>query len=73
MGEMLALGTRSGVYSLRAGTTAWHRLGTGMPDVLVYDLRYVPARQLLVAGTLGRGAWTFDLRDPNVFFINGFE
>jgi photosystem II stability/assembly factor-like uncharacterized protein len=73
MGEMLTLGTRSGVYILRAGETTWVRLGTGMPDVLVYDLRYVPSRQMLVAGTLGRGAWTFDLRDPNLLFKNGFE
>ena len=73
MGEMLALGTRSGVYTLRAGETTWVRLGTGMPDVLVYDLRYVPSRQMLVAGTLGRGAWTFVFSDPNVLFKNGFE
>jgi hypothetical protein len=73
MGEMLALGTRSGVYTLRAGETTWVRLGTGMPDVLVYDLRYIPSRQMLVAGTLGRGAWTFVFNDPNVLFKNGFE
>jgi hypothetical protein len=32
MGEMLALGTRSGVYTLRAGETTWERLGTGMQE-----------------------------------------
>ncbi len=73
MGELLALGTRSGVYTLRVGESTWERLGTGMPDVLAYDLRYVPSRQMLVAGTLGRGAWTFVFTDPDLLFKNGFE
>ena len=73
MGEMLALGTRSGVYVHRIGETTWERLGTGLPDVPTYDLRYVPDRRMLVAGTFGRGAWTFIFNDTNLLFQDGFE
>ena len=53
----LALGTRSGVYTSLVGSTTWEVLGSGLPDVLVFDLRYVPATRSLIAGTLGRGVW----------------
>jgi hypothetical protein len=70
--DSLALGTRSGVYLLKLNETSWSRLGTGMPDVLVFDMRYIRSLRTLVAGTLGRGAWKFVFPDPTLF-RNGFE
>jgi hypothetical protein len=45
----------------------WHALGKGLPPALVRDLHYNSANDILVAGTLGRGAWTL----PNVFQGHG--
>ena len=57
--DAIAIGTRSGVfYALMSAPTVWDKFSTGLPDVLVYDLKYVPSEDLLVAGTLGRSAWT---------------
>ena len=70
-GDRIALGTRSGVYVADALSSTWSLLGIGLPDVLVFDLRYIADKKLLIAGTLGRGVWSFALRD--VLFANGFD
>ncbi len=46
--------------------TDWTALGVGLPAAPVYDLEYDPADELLIAGTLGRGAWAVNMeeRDP---------
>ncbi len=46
--------------------TDWTALGVGLPPAPVYDLEYDPADEVLVAGTLGRGAWAVNMeeRDP---------
>ena len=36
----------------------WFQLGSGLPHAPVWDLDYDVADDVLVAGTLGRGAWT---------------
>jgi hypothetical protein len=41
-----------------SGFTIWNKLGTGLPNALVADLDYNAADDVLLAGTLGRGAWT---------------
>ena len=50
-----------GVAALRdpgaAGST-WSRLGTGLPNVLSYDVRYDARANLLSLGTVGRGVWS---------------
>jgi hypothetical protein len=54
----LLVGGQGGVFRMpvdSAGT--WSRLGTGLPNVLVWDLEYDAADNVVVAGTLGRGAW----------------
>jgi hypothetical protein len=58
-GVLLAAGL-GGVFSLRLGSNdpCWHRLGKGLPNVVVSDLHYRPQRDVLLAGTYGRGAWT---------------
>lgn len=75
-GSRIAVGTRSGVYTALSNSTTWERLGgsasQGMPDVLVFDLRYYPAQRLLTAGTLGRGVYTF-VFGADIIFTNDFE
>ena len=58
--KLLLVGTNAGVFvSLSSsGFTSWNKLGTGLPNVPVWDLVYDVADDVLVAGTLGRGAWT---------------
>ena len=70
-GDKVALGTRSGVFIANALSSTWSLLGTGMPDVLVFDLRYIADRHLLIAGTLGRGVWSLAIGDQ--LFANGFD
>jgi hypothetical protein len=36
----------------------WSEYGAGLPNILVTDLRYDSLDDILLAGTLGRGAWT---------------
>lgn len=57
----LLVGGQGGVYQMRrpgAAGTSWALLGAGLPRTLVYDIHYDYTNQVLVAGTLGRGAWT---------------
>jgi ligand-binding sensor domain-containing protein len=58
--DMLLVGTNAGVFVSfsSSGFTSWSELGVGLPNVLVADLDYDVADDVLVAGTLGRGAWT---------------
>jgi hypothetical protein len=59
-GDMLLVGTNAGVFVAfrSSGFTTWNKLGIGLPKALVMDLDYDVADDVLVAGTLGRGAWT---------------
>ncbi len=58
------VGTDNGVFIGQGPTfTTWLALGTGLPRAPVYDLEYDPVDQLLIAGLLGRGAWTVNLNE----------
>ncbi|MEA2558645.1 MAG: hypothetical protein QOH06_149 [Acidobacteriota bacterium] len=59
-GDALAVGTNRGIYlaSSRDGYASWNLLGGSMPTAPVLDLRYEAQSDKLVAGLLGRGAWT---------------
>lgn len=74
-GLLVAGGDRGAFASLaQDGFSQWHRLGSGLPRAVVFELHYHPGRDLLVAGLLGRGAWT--LEDVSVFdriFADGFQ
>jgi hypothetical protein len=51
------------VFQLRdpaSAGTAWSRLGSNLPHGLVLDLRYNEQADVLIAGILGRGAWTLN-------------
>ncbi len=58
-GDVLAVGSSSGVHFAREskGFGKWKQLGNKLPTVVVFDLDYDPTDNVLVAGTLGRGAW----------------
>jgi photosystem II stability/assembly factor-like uncharacterized protein len=61
----VVLGTNNGVF-ICAGPayTNWARLGTGLPPAPVLCLIYSEPDRVLLAGTLGRGAWTLDIPAP---------
>jgi hypothetical protein len=53
------VGCDNGVFIARGPFfLTWSALGTGLPRAPVYDLQYNPVGQVLVAGLMGRGAWT---------------
>jgi hypothetical protein len=57
----IVAGAANGVFALGPSDgeqPRWHRLGDNLPHALVMDLRYSATDNLLLAGTLGRGAWT---------------
>ncbi len=62
-GDRLVVGTERGVYvaTEASGFSTWALLGTGLPNVPVFEIEYDSADDLLAAGTLGRGAWLLDL------------
>jgi hypothetical protein len=58
-GDRLAVGTNAGVRVSGAGSFGtWFKLGTDLPNAPVWDLDYDAVADMLVTGTLGRGAWT---------------
>jgi hypothetical protein len=58
----IAVGTDTQVFvSLVGSLGTWNQLGSGLPNAPVYRLNFDSTRNLLVAGTLGRGAWTFNV------------
>lgn len=71
----LVVGANRGVYIAYAssGFTAWTQLGTGLPNVIIYELEFDHTDRVLVAGTLGRGAWVIDLPQVDELFKDGFE
>jgi len=63
----IIVGSDNGVFIAHGPAfTTWAMLGDGLPRVPVYDLEYDPVDQILVAGLLGRGAWTMNLRQTPV-------
>jgi hypothetical protein len=59
--DVLLVGTLGGVFQMAhpdgPGAT-WTLLGNGLPHTLAIDIHYDYSDNVLVAGTLGRGAWT---------------
>lgn len=60
-GTMTFVGTDQGVYAALDGSSKWVQVGSGIPDVDVTSLVTTDDGQL-IAGTMGRGAFTFDLK-----------
>jgi photosystem II stability/assembly factor-like uncharacterized protein len=58
MGRVI-VGTNAGVFAAAGPAfNSWSVLGSGLPTVPVLRLRYSTRSRVLLAGTLGRGAWT---------------
>jgi hypothetical protein len=56
--DFLVVATESGVlFSSTAALGTWASLGSGLPNVPVWDLDYDATDDVLVAATLGRGGW----------------
>ena len=53
--------TDFGVLVQKAGTSAWLRSGTGLPNVEVAGLTILPSERLIYAATHGRSAWRMSL------------
>jgi hypothetical protein len=68
--DALVVGTSSGVFyalaSQLGGAASWSKFGGNVPDVIVYDLEYDAADNVLVAGTMGRGAWLVNNATTNL-------
>jgi Ca2+-binding RTX toxin-like protein len=58
--DVVLVGGLGGVFrTANPGPHAtWTKLGRGLPNAPVFDLHYDKNDDVLVAGTLGRGAWT---------------
>jgi hypothetical protein len=57
------IGTDLGVYLSFTGGATWQPFNTGLPHVVVSDLRLQNSARLLRAGTHGRGMWEVDISD----------
>ncbi|MGZ6793343.1 MAG: hypothetical protein ACXVFV_10360, partial [Mycobacteriales bacterium] len=45
----------------KAGSTSWSRLGSGLPQVRIYDLDLDRTGRYLSVAAYGRGVWVLDL------------
>jgi len=63
--ETLFLATELGVYWKNNTMTMWQKLGLGLPNVLVKDLRINYADQELYVGTYGRSMWKISIVAPS--------
>lgn len=62
--NILLVGGLGGVFQMQhpgRPSAVWTRLGYNLPHGLVLDVRYNYTAKLLIAGILGRGAWTIRL------------
>ncbi len=57
----ILVGTQQGVFRMVVSAPGvWSELGaSSLPNAQVWELHYNAANDLLVAGTMGRGSWTF--------------
>lgn len=70
------IGTDIGVFYSDYGSNIWEPYGSGLPNVIVNDLKINNTSKKLVAGTWGRGVWDApilecNLPKPDISF-NGF-
>jgi hypothetical protein len=74
--DQLVVAADRGVYVSDAdsGFISWSRLGIGLPNAVVFELEYDRIDDVLIAGTLGRGAWRLSpVSATTILFSNGFE
>jgi hypothetical protein len=58
----VVVGSDTGVFRASGPTFSnWSRFGSGLPAAPVFHLEYAAEDSILLAGLLGRGAWTLDV------------
>jgi len=62
----LFLATDLGVYYRSNSAGDWVKLGTGLPNVIVYDIEIHYATEKLRAATYGRGVWEIPIDDASL-------
>ena len=72
--DKLFVGGGLGVYVMETASPGiWAQFGSGLPHAPIWDLDYDDADEVLVAGTLGRGAWLLAIGpDPLTQTISGY-
>jgi hypothetical protein len=55
----IMVGTDVGVFQAPSPGASWIAGPAGIPNVIVYDLIYVPAANMVLAGTYGRGMFAY--------------
>lgn len=60
--DVLYAGTDHSAYVSVDGGASWHVLAGGLPTTFVADVVIHPERDVMVAGTHGRGVWAIDVR-----------
>jgi hypothetical protein len=75
LGDAVVVGTDRGIFiAFAPGFDSWQRLGTGLANVGVLELDYDLTDNVLIAGTLGRGAWRLPMVfNTDLIFSSGFE
>ena len=75
-GRSLLVGGSQGVYFTQfsltnppSSTASWYKLSSGLTAAAVTGLTYNAANDLLVAATLGRGAWELSSVRENIFGV----
>jgi hypothetical protein len=64
MNDAIAVGGDNGVFVAEGPAfNDWEPLGTGLPNAIVNRLEFDRADRILLASTLGRGAWTLNLTE----------
>jgi hypothetical protein len=64
-GAALLVGGTTGAFRAPgAAFNKWGRLGNALPNAPVYYIEYDGRDRIILAGTLGRGAWKLDLAAP---------
>jgi hypothetical protein len=58
----LYVATDVGVFTSKAGSGKWARLGRFLPEVTYRSMQISLNGRYLVAGAYGRGAWVYDFR-----------
>jgi len=58
VGKHLYVATDVGVFTSPNGKSKWMTFGSGMPQLVTTDLRYVPQAKKLFVATFGMGVWS---------------
>jgi hypothetical protein len=70
-GDVVLAGGQGGVFRMFVNTPGvWTKFGPSLPNANTYDLHYNTTRDVLLAGTLGRGAFVVQTASATLFTSN---